>query len=251
MQTTAIRYQVRPMDIADISQVMEIERQSFAAMWPETAFKRELQRNRLARYLVAVEQRLETEDEGARPEPPPEADLPSAEAEGIGPPPAHTEPPPSPRVTQPHLGRWLAELKRLFGSEEEPGPLASREPIVGIVGIWLSVGEAHIVTIAVPESHRRRGIGELLLIAAIQLAILNDREVVTLECRVSNETARALYEKYGFRRVDIRPRYYSDNQEDALIMTTESIHSPSYQALFQRLQQEHRERCGDYQLAFS
>ncbi len=240
MQTTAVRYQVRPMDMADISQVMEIERQSFAAMWPQTAFKRELQRNRLARYLVAVEQRLETEDEGACPE----------RSEGIAPPPVDTEPPLSPGITQPRLGRWLAELKRLFGSEEEPGPLAGREPIVGFVGVWLSVDEAHIVTIAVPESHRRRGIGELLLIAAIQLAILNDRQVVTLECRVSNETARALYEKYSFRRVGIRPRYYSDNQEDALIMTTESIHSPSYQALFQRLQQEHRERCGHYELDF-
>jgi len=240
MQTTAVRYQVRPMDLADISQVMEIERQSFPAMWPQTAFKRELQHNRLARYLVAVEQQPEAEDEGACPE----------SAVGMGPRPVDTQPP-SPWLTRPRLGRWVAELKRLFGSEEEPGPPATREPIVGFVGVWLSVDEAHIVTIAVPESHRRRGIGELLLIAAIHLAILNHRQVVTLECRISNEAARALYEKYGFRRVGIRPRYYSDNQEDALIMTTESIHSPSYQALFQHLQQEHRERCGEHQLAFS
>src|SRR4030042_529712 len=55
MQTTATRYSVRPMDLGDISQVMEIEKDSFPSMWPSTAFKREIRHNRLARYLVAVE----------------------------------------------------------------------------------------------------------------------------------------------------------------------------------------------------
>jgi ribosomal-protein-alanine N-acetyltransferase len=227
MQATTVRYQVRPMDLGDISQVMEIERESFLNMWPTTAFKRELKHNRLARYLVAVEQR-----EGAE-----EAVAPPADAE-----PSEVPMPPV------GMGRWLGELKRLFGSEEEVA--TSGEPIVGFVGIWLTLAEAHIVTIAVRESHRGRGIGELLLIAAIALATLNDQDIVTLEVRASNQAAQALYEKYGFKRVGVRHRYYSDNHEDALIMTTDSIHSAPYQELCQRLRQEHRERCGHYEFDF-
>ena len=227
MQTTTVRYQVRPMDLGDISQVMEIERESFLNMWPTTAFKRELKHNRLARYLVAVEQR-----EGAE-----EAAAPLADAE-----------PGEMRVPPVRMGRWLSELKRLFGSEEEIE--ASREPIVGFVGVWLTLDEAHIVTIAVRESHRGRGLGELLLIAAIALATLNDQDIVTLEVRASNQAAQALYEKYGFKKVGVRHRYYSDNHEDAVIMTTDSIHSAPYQELCQRLRREHRERCGDYELSF-
>src|SRR3990172_4191312 len=56
MQTAAARYSVRPMHLDDIAQVMEVERQSFPSTWPQTAFKRELQQNRLARYLVVLEQ---------------------------------------------------------------------------------------------------------------------------------------------------------------------------------------------------
>jgi ribosomal-protein-alanine N-acetyltransferase len=227
MQTTAVRYQVRPMDLGDISQVMEIERESFLNMWPTTAFKRELKHNRLARYLVAVEQRAGAE----------EAVAPLADTE-----------PTEEAVPPVGVGRWLGELKRLFGSEEEAE--TSREPIVGFVGIWLTLDEAHIVTIAVRESHRGRGIGELLLIAAIELATLNDQDIVTLEVRASNQAAQALYEKYGFKKVGVRHRYYSDNHEDAAIMTTDSIHSAPYQELCQRLRREHRERCGDYELDF-
>ena len=52
MQTAAVRYLVRPMNLGDIPQVMEVEQQSFPTMWPQTAFKRELQQNRLARYQI-------------------------------------------------------------------------------------------------------------------------------------------------------------------------------------------------------
>jgi ribosomal-protein-alanine N-acetyltransferase len=57
----------------------------------------------------------------------------------------------------------------------------------------------------------------------------------TLEVRLSNLPARKLYEKYGFRPVGIRPRYYSDNGEDALIMTTEALGSPPMQERLERL----------------
>jgi ribosomal-protein-alanine N-acetyltransferase len=230
MLTTAVRYLMRPMDVGDISQVMEIERDSFPSIWPSTAFKREIQHNHLARYLVAVEQTIE---EDAAPE---------AEPDHVGP----TALPLPPL----RLGRWLTELRRLFGGEEEAEPTTHEEPIVGFVGVWLMVDEAHIVTIAVREGYRRRGIGELLLIAAIELALLNKRGAVSLECRISNDAAIALYEKYGFRQLGIRPSYYSDTREDAVIMTTDRIGLPPYQTLFRQLKAEHRQRFGNYQFDF-
>ncbi len=228
MLTTATRYLVRPMDLGDISQVMEIERGSFPAMWPSTAFKREIQHNHLARYLVAVE---ETVEEGALPEGEP----------GL----------PGVPIAPSRLGRWLTELIHLFGTEEQTAePATHQEPVIGFVGVWLMVDETHIVTIAVRDSYRRRGIGELLLIAAIELALMNQRGAVSLECRVSNDPAIALYEKYGFQRLGIRPRYYSDNREDAVIMTAERIDLPPYQARFRQLKAEHRQSFGNYQFDF-
>lgn len=234
MQTTATRYVVRPMDLGDISQVMEIEKDSFPSMWPATAFKREIRHNRLARYLVAVEQ---TVQEGE-----------AAEGE-FGPPGPRA--PTTPPLSPPRLGRWLIELRRLFGAEEDAEPVPHQDLVIGFVGVWLIADEAHIVTIAVRESHRRQGIGELLLIAAIELTLMNERELVSLECRVSNDTAIALYGKYGFQRLGIRPHYYSDNREDAIIMTAERIDRAPYQSLFRQLREEHRQRFGEYHFDFT
>jgi ribosomal-protein-alanine N-acetyltransferase len=105
------------------------------------------------------------------------------------------------------------------------------------------------VTIAVRDSHRRRGVGELLLIAAIETALRERQSEVTLECRISNAVALRLYEKYGFQQVGLRRRYYSDNQEDACILSASGISTPSYRRRFQRLRNEHRERCGEYELS--
>ena len=98
--------------------------------------------------------------------------------------------------------------------------------VVGFAGIWLMVDEAHITTFAVAPGWRRRGIGERLLVALLDLAVERRANDATLEVRLSNLAARRLYEKYGFRPVGLRPRYYSDNNEDALIMTTERLGSP-------------------------
>jgi [ribosomal protein S18]-alanine N-acetyltransferase len=97
--------------------------------------------------------------------------------------------------------------------------------VVGFAGIWLMVDEAHITTFAVAPGWRRRRIGERLLIAVLDLAVERRANEATLEVRLSNLAARRLYEKYGFRPVGLRPRYYSDDNEDALIMTTERLAS--------------------------
>jgi len=101
--------------------------------------------------------------------------------------------------------------------------------VVGYAGMWLMVDEAHITTFAVHPSWRRRRIGERLLLAMLDLAATRRAREATLEVRVSNLAARRLYEKYGFRPVGVRPRYYSDDGEDALVMTTEPLASPSMQ----------------------
>ena len=120
-------------------------------------------------------------------------------------------------------------IARLFHPKEEPP--STTDFIVGYVGVWFMVDDAHIVAIAVREAYRRRGIGETLLAEAIDLAMQNYQETVTLEVRRSNTGAQALYEKYRFLKVGVRKRYYSDNHEDAIIMTTPPIQHVTYREL--------------------
>ncbi|HSL97058.1 MAG TPA: ribosomal protein S18-alanine N-acetyltransferase [Candidatus Deferrimicrobiaceae bacterium] len=109
------------------------------------------------------------------------------------------------------------------------------EEVVGFGGLWVMVDEAHITTFAVHPSWRRRGIGERLLLALLDAAIVQRAREATLEVRLSNLAARRLYEKYGFRPVGVRPRYYSDDGEDALIMTTEALASDPMRSRLARL----------------
>lgn len=134
----------------------------------------------------------------------------------------------------------LVKLKGLLQKEKTaPSP---KQFIVGMVGFWILYDEAHIVTIAVREAYRRRGIGELLLITAIEEAMKLNAQFMTLEVRVSNYPAQALYEKYGFRKVGIRKGYYTDNGEDGYIMATERFTSAPFQANFQKLKEIHKQR---------
>ncbi|HKF86168.1 MAG TPA: ribosomal protein S18-alanine N-acetyltransferase [Candidatus Limnocylindrales bacterium] len=97
------------------------------------------------------------------------------------------------------------------------------DEVIAYGGVWLMVDEAHVTTLAVHPRFRRRRIGERVLLSLLDLSLSRRAREATLEVRLSNLAARRLYEKYGFRPVGIRPRYYSDNQEDALIMTTEPL----------------------------
>ena len=112
------------------------------------------------------------------------------------------------------------------GARDEPhGALPGRAlafEMVAYAGLWLMVDEAHITTFAVLPDWRRRGVGGRLMVELMRLARDLGSRVMTLEVRLSNQPARALYGRFGFRPVGIRPRYYSDNGEDALIMTTDA-----------------------------
>jgi ribosomal-protein-alanine N-acetyltransferase len=98
-----------------------------------------------------------------------------------------------------------------------------KDEIVGFAGMWLLVDEAHITTFATRRTWRRQGVGERLLLALLDLSAARGATEATLEVRPTNIGARRLYEKYGFKVVGVRTRYYSDNNEDALIMTTDSL----------------------------
>ena len=190
---------------ADIPQVMDIERESFPSMWPQTAYSREL-KNRLARYFVLVEEG----EEGGEP--------------------------------KPATSLWRKALRRLLRAEEESPP--TRRLIIGLVGVWLMVDQAHVVTIAVREAFRRQGAGGLLLLAATEVAFAENMESVTLEYRRDSEPARALYERFGFLSVGVRPHYYTDTNEDAVIMTTPPLKSKSYREKYERLKRQETERWG-------
>lgn len=95
--------------------------------------------------------------------------------------------------------------------------------IVGYAGTWHIIDEGHITTIAVKKSHLRQHIGEAIINAIIEDCYKNEIKYLTLEVRVSNKAAIALYTKYGFNSLGTRKGYYQDNNEDALIMWTENI----------------------------
>ena len=107
----------------------------------------------------------------------------------------------------------------------------SDDRVVGFAGIWLMVDEAHITTFGVHPDHRRRGVGRRLLLRLAEMAIELGTARMTLEVRVSNEPAQALYRTFGFRIAGRRIAYYSDDGEDALVMTTASLSSVSMRAI--------------------
>lgn len=93
--------------------------------------------------------------------------------------------------------------------------------VVAFGGMQVVFEEAHVMNIAVLEEYRRKGIAGKLLELMMQEASKRDAQSMFLEVRQSNIPARNLYQKYGFTPVSVRKRYYSDNNEDAIIMAAE------------------------------
>ena len=106
------------------------------------------------------------------------------------------------------------------------------ENIIGYIGTWQIMEEAHITNISVKKDFRRKKIGESLLCTAINDCYKNGIKYITLEVRVSNEKAINLYKKYGFNSLGARKGYYQDNNEDALIMWTENIFYDKFKTLY-------------------
>jgi ribosomal-protein-alanine N-acetyltransferase len=108
---------------------------------------------------------------------------------------------------------WVAEAFEPGGSQR----------VVGMVVVWLIVDEAHIATIAVHPDYRGQRIAQELLCAALVESIEKGMRNATLEVRAGNLAAQRLYRRFRFELSGVRPRYYRDNFEDALIMTTHKL----------------------------
>lgn len=90
--------------------------------------------------------------------------------------------------------------------------------VIGYAGMWIIIDEAHITNIAILSPYRGQGLGKRLIFEIQRTAQFLGAKKMTLEVRVGNIRAQSLYRKFGFEDVGIRPGYYSDNNEDALIM---------------------------------
>jgi ribosomal-protein-alanine N-acetyltransferase len=107
----------------------------------------------------------------------------------------------------------------------------SGERVVGFAGVWLMVDEAHITTFGVHPGWRRQGIGRRLLLRLVELSMELGAARMTLEVRVGNTAAQELYRNFGFTIAGTRVRYYTDDGEDAFVMTTPDLARPAMQEL--------------------
>ena len=90
--------------------------------------------------------------------------------------------------------------------------------VAGYICLWLDDAEAQVQNLAVQKSRRRAGIGGFLLAGALKEMLNRGYDSISLEVRPSNAAARSLYRKFGFRLKGVKPGYYPDNQEDALLL---------------------------------
>lgn len=157
---------IRPMTLADVSRVHQIDTLSFQLPWSERSFRYEVTENRNASV-------------------------------------------------------WVAETARPDGGLE----------IAGMIVLWVILDEGHIATIAVHPDFRQRGIAQRLLAQGLLAVYERGARLAYLEVRRSNLAAQHLYEKFGFTVEGMRPRYYKDNNEDALLMTLDPLNPAILQNL--------------------
>lgn len=196
-------YYLAAMRLEDIAEVSRVERQCFSNPWPQSAYRREL-KNLSNNYYVVLWYRPDNANGASRNE------------------------------QRGGLGGLLPFVRR-----HDP---RSTDQVVGFGGMWILYDEAHVTTIGVSPNHRGKGLGELLLVDLFERAWERSAEWLTLEVRVSNESAQALYYKYGFSQQGLRRRYYSDNGEDAYIMWSPSLHSAEFKQRFARLRDVSQQR---------
>ncbi len=204
-----MRFAIEQMRAEHIPAISAIDRAVYPVPWPVHSYRSELH-NRTAYYIVAC--RVDADAH---------VDAPAEVAAGGGP------------ASSPGLLSRLARLLRP-GTTVTPSEEVELRRVVGYAGLWLMVNEAHITTIAVAPDYQGRGVGELMLLALIDRSIALDALAVTLEVRVTNHVAQSLYRKYTFHETGVRKRYYSDNGEDALIMTTEDVNTAHFQEVLAR-----------------
>jgi ribosomal-protein-alanine N-acetyltransferase len=105
--------------------------------------------------------------------------------------------------------------------------------IIGYGGMWRMYDEAHVTTIGVRRDIQHRGHGRVLFAGLVQAAYDMGAKWVTLEVRTTNENAMRMYEAFGFKVIGRRKGYYTDNGEDAIVMWSDSIHSPRFRRAYE------------------
>ena len=145
-------------------------------------------------------------------------------------------------MTQPESRRYLVALSASAGGRILWSPAKA---VVGYAGVMVAVGEAHITTVATHPHQHRRKIGSRLLIALLREARAMGAQAATLEVRVNNRGAQRLYGGFGFAPVGVRPGYYAETGEDALIMWAYDINEPAYADLLDRQEQRVQRPGGD------
>lgn len=203
-------YRIELMTAEDIDEVAEVERACFTNPWPTAAYRREL-KNPRQNYYIVLRQENTAEDNGGY------------------------------RV---QYQNGPSQRQGMFGFWPFSHRAAQREqaPIIGFAGMWHVLDEAHVTTIGVLPDYQGRGLGEVLFLAMIDEAIRRNAVWLTLEVRVSNYAAQQLYRKYGFSIQGKRQRYYTDNNEDAYIMWSESFRDDAYRKRLEVLRDQLRRR---------
>jgi len=201
-----LTYSVRRMAKEDLDQVCEIDREAFPSQWPPANYRQELQ-NKIAHYIVASDDSKTVVTPAAVPK------------NKFG------------------FFNWLMPRTGRHSAKTDPPRTVIQRLIVGFSGLWMMADEAHVTNLAVRQQYRGQGLGELLLIASIDLAAELNASFMTLEVRASNLVAQSLYGKYGFMQMGVRRGYYLDNREDAIIMSTESISSEPFREQVRQLRE--------------
>ncbi|MBI3182007.1 MAG: ribosomal protein S18-alanine N-acetyltransferase [Myxococcales bacterium] len=123
---------------------------------------------------------------------------------------------------------WSLELMRRELTHEwstiylaEEADAAGGKRLLGFMVFWLVHDEVHVLNVAVAPAQRRRGVGRALLQAALERGRRHRCVLATLEARRSNAAALGLYKSFGFREVGVRPNYYADDGEDAIVMVAD------------------------------
>jgi [ribosomal protein S18]-alanine N-acetyltransferase len=104
----------------------------------------------------------------------------------------------------------------------------SQEEVIGLGVFWAILEEAHITILAIHPDFQGQGLGKLLLCFLLKDALKRGLERATLEVKESNEVARSLYEKFGFKLAGKRKKYYQDTGEDALILWLGNLAKPEF-----------------------
>lgn len=110
--------------------------------------------------------------------------------------------------------------------------------VVGYAGMIFTGREAHVTNIAVDPDYHGLKVGTRLLLALCTEAIARGADTISLEVRVSNKVAQAMYEKFGFSVVGVRKGYYVETREDALVMVVRDANSTSNRLRLKAIREE-------------